>query len=363
MRWLGKRYLLKFIMTIDKEIRGVALLSFLKTREEVEAVLNKIETEKSVAVIRYSMANSYDATCMVISVDGRDIAYVNVDDKRYVSPLLKEARNGTCEAEFLEVYRPEKGTPIVRFLVTVDLEDVEKLQSGKQWDDWDYDGLQLLRIGNVFDVDFCAACIMKAVQKGKDGICEETTQMIEKFAEASLIDMSVETTWQYDNILFLLETRHRAVWRDYINMLQHASTVRRTDGKRNVFTQKWWPEFLESEAVNRLCKEFGGVLAKNGEFIGKNVLRKHLKMLNKELMQLPYNLHLCLDDMEELWSVLYYTQIPRDKFHKLLSALALRDRLQRAVDGNMPLIVNNLTLNNKTELNFLKDSNAVVNTY
>lgn len=143
-------------------------------------------------------------------------------------------------------------------------------------------------------------------------------------------------------------------------MLQHASTVRRTDDKRNVFTQKWWPDFLKSEAVNRLCKEFGGELAKNGEFIGKNVLKKHLKRLNKELMQLPYNLHLCLDDMEELWSVLYYTQIPRDKFHKLLSALALRDRLQRAVDGNMPLIVNNLTVYNQTEMNFQNGSNTTV---
>lgn len=347
-------------MTIIKEIRGVAIQRFLPSGMDLMAWLDNIEAKRHKAVIRYQKDNPCDSTCMVMSVDDVDVCFVNADDKRYVSPLLKEARNGTCEAEFLEVYRPEKGTPIVRFLVTVDLEDVEKLQSGKQWNDWDYKGLLLLRIGNVFDVDFCAACIMKAVQKGKDGICEETTQMIENFAEASWIDMSVETTWQYDNILFLLETRHRAVWRDYINMLQHASTVRRTDGKRNVFTQKWWPEFLESEAVNRLCKEFGGELAKNGEFIGKNVLKKHLKILNKELMQLPYNLHLCLDNMEELWSVLYYTQIPRDKFHKLLSALALRDRLQRAVDGNMPLIVNNLTVIKKTEMNFQNGSNATI---
>ena len=85
-------------------------------------------------------------------------------------------------------------------------------------------------------------------------------------------------------------------------------------------------------------------------------------MLNKELMQLPYNLHLCLDDMEELWSVLYYTQIPREKFHKLLSALALRDRLQMAANGKMPLIVYNLTQNKKTEMIFLEGSNAIVQT-
>ena len=172
--------------------------------------------------------------------------------------------------------------------------------------------------------------------------------------------MSIETTKLYDDLLFLLETRQRNAWREYINMLQHASTVRRTDNRRKAFIDNWWPEFLESEAVNRLCQKFVANIAKEGKMLSEDVIAQYLEELNITLRRLPYDLYMYVDNLKDLWSVVYYTQIPREKFHKLLSALALRDRLQMASRGNMPLIVNNLTVNRKTELNFQKGSNALV---
>lgn len=347
-------------MTIDKEIRGNGLIFFLPPGVDLNARLEGLESKKNRAVIRYMRGNPYDATCMVISVDGEDIAYVNADDKRFVAPLLKESADGTCEAEFLEVYRPVEGTPIVRYVVTVNLDDVDRLMPGELWNSWDYDGLQLLRIGDIYNADFCAATIMKAVRKGAEGICEETGRMIEMFAEATLIDMSVDTTRLYDDVLFLLETRHRAIWREYINTLQHASTVRRTDKKRMAFTENWWPEFLESEVVQRLCNQFGGEMARQGKVLTKSVLKAQLKVLDEVVLRLPYDLHLYADHIDELWSVIYYTQIPRDKFHKLLSALALRARLKRALADEMPLVVTNLKVVRRVENVFQKDSNAIV---
>ena len=143
-------------------------------------------------------------------------------------------------------------------------------------------------------------------------------------------------------------------------MLQHASTVRRTDNRRKAFIDNWWPEFLEGEAVNRLCQKFVANIAKEGKMLSEDVIAQYLEKLNITLRRLPYDLYMYVDNLKDLWSVVYYTQIPREKFHKLLSALALRDRLQMASRGNMPLIVNNLTVNRKTELNFQKGSNALV---
>ncbi len=347
-------------MTIIKEIRGVALLKFLPQGMELTAWLDNIQAKRHKAVIRYQKDNPRDKTCMVMSVDDVDVGYVNSDDKRFVKPLIDRSGCGECEADFMEVYRPEGGTPIVRYTVVVDLDDVEKILPGEEWDNWDYEGPQLLSIGNINNAGHYANSIKKAILSGTEGICDATASLIGVFAEATLIDMSVETTKLYDDLLFLLETRQRNVWREYINMLQHASTVRRTDNKRKAFIENWWPEFLESDVVNRLCQKFASDIAKEGKMLIPKVIKKYLEELNLALRRLPYDLYMYVDSLEDMWSVLYYTQIPRDKFHKLLSALALRERLQRALAKKAPLIVNNLTINNRTELNFQKGSNAMV---
>lgn len=349
-------------MTIIKEIRGVALLKFLPSGVDLTAWLDNIQAKRHKAVIRYLKDNPCDSTCMVMSVDNVDVCYVNSDDKRFVKPLIDKSGYGECEADFMEVYRPENGTPILRYTIVVDLEEVEKIRPGEEWDNWDYTGPLLLSIGNINNAWHYANCIKKAIVSGTEGICDTTTALIDDFAEATLIDMSVETTQLYDDLLFLLETNRRSVWREYINMLQHASTVRRTDNKRKAFIENWWPKFLESDVVNRLCQKFAADIAKKGNMLSPKVNKKNLEELNLALRRLPYDLYMYVDNLRDMWSVVYYTQIPRDKFHKLLSALALRERLQRAVSKKVPFVVNNLTINNKTELNFFKDSNAVVYT-
>lgn len=351
------------VMTIIKEIRGVAIQRFLPSGMDLMAWLDNIEAKRHKAVIRYQKDNPCDSTCMVISVDDVDVCFVNADDKRFVKPLIEQSGCEECEADFLEVYRPENGTPILRYTVVVDLEDVEKIEPGEEWSNWDYNGPQLLSIGKINNAEHYANAIKKAIARGTDGICDATARLINEFVEATLIDMSIETTKLYDDLVFLLETRQRSVWREYIEILQHASTVRRKDCRRKAFIENWWPEFLEGEAVNRLCQKFAAEIAREGKMLGGPVIAQYLEELNITLRRLPYDLYMYVDSLKDLWSVVCYTHIPREKFHKLLSALALRDRLQRAVDGKMPLIVNNLTMNNKTELNFLKDSNAVVNTY
>ena len=350
------------IMTIIKEIRGVALQKFLPSGVDLTAWLDNIQAKRHKAVIRYLKDNPCDSTCMVMSVDNVDVCYVNSDDKRFVKPLIDKSGYGECEADFMEVYRPENGTPILRYTIVVDLEEVEKIRPGEEWDNWDYTGPLLLSIGNINNAGHYANCIKKAILSGTEGICDTTAALIDDFAEATLIDMSVETTQLYDDLLFLLETNRRSVWREYINMLQHASTVRRTDNKRKAFIENWWPKFLESDVVNRLCQKFAADIAKKGNMLSPKVNKKNLEELNLALRRLPYDLYMYVDNLRDMWSVVYYTQIPRDKFHKLLSALALRERLQRAVSKKVPFIVNNLTINNKMELNFFKDSNAVVYT-
>lgn len=347
-------------MTIIKEIRGVAIQRFMPSGMDLTAWLDHIEAKRHRAVIRYQKDDPYDSTCMVMSVDDVDVCYVNSDDKRFVKPLIEKSGCEECMADFLEVYRPENGTPILRYTVVVDLDDVEKIVPGEEWSEWDYTGPLLLSIGKINNAEHYYNSIKKAILGGTEGISDATARLIDEFVEATLIDMSIETTKLYDDLLFLLETRQRNAWREYINMLQHASTVRRTDNRRKAFIDNWWPEFLEGEAVNRLCQKFVANIAKEGKMLSEDVIAQYLEELNITLRRLPYDLYMYVDNLKDLWSVLYYTQIPREKFHKLLSALALRDRLQMASRGNMPLIVNNLTVNRKTELNFQKGCNALV---
>lgn len=349
-------------MTIIKEIRGVALQKFLPSGVDLTAWLDNIQAKRHKAVIRYLKDNPCDSTCMVMSVDNVDVCYVNSDDKRFVKPLIDKSGYGECEADFMEVYRPEDGTPILRYTVVVDLDDVEKIVPGEFWSKWDYTGPLLLNIGKINNAEHHYNAVKRAILSGTDGICDATAKLIDEFVEATLIDMSVDTTKLYDDLLFLLETNKRSVWREYINMLQHASTVRRTDSRRKAFIENWWPEFMVSEAVNRLYQKYMADMARQGKIVGKEVNSQYLEELNTALRGLPYDLYMYVDNLKDLWSVVYYTQIPRDKFHKLLSALALRDRLQMTVNGNMPFVVNNLTVNNRTEMNFQNGSNAVVYT-
>ena len=205
-------------MTIIKEIRGVAIQRFLPSGMDLTAWLDHIEAKRHRAVIRFQKDNPYDSTCMVMSVDDVDVCYVNSDDKRFVKPLIEKSGCEECMADFLEVYRPENGTPILRYTVVVDLDDVEKIVPGEEWSEWDYTGPLLLSIGKINNAEHYYNSIKKAILGGTDGICDATARLIDEFVEATLIDMSIETTKLYDDLLFLLETRQRNAWREYINI-------------------------------------------------------------------------------------------------------------------------------------------------
>jgi len=323
-------------MTTDKEIRAVALQIFQPDAVKLEAQLIQMEKTHPHVRIRYNRNNEYDSSCMEIVLGLNVIGYVNTDDKRYVEPLLRERES--CVAEFLEVYREKGHTPIIRFLITVDLDDVESLKAGEEWENWTYSGPVVLELDSLRTVSYTGNMIRDMLVNKTQDESVSAEELIEAFVDASLFDMSVETSIVYDDLLFYLEmSRNRN--RQYINALQHGATVRRTDRVRDQFLEKWWPEFLSGEIARRLCKTFVVEMVKRHGSNSKDILIHEYEQLKAQLISLPYSLNEKLKDIKAMWATMYYTKIPRPKFLEVLSAMIVFTKLNATIEDNKPFIV------------------------
>jgi len=325
-------------MTIDKEIRAVALKIFHPDEAELDKMLSNLDRIQPIVNVKYAESNPKDPTCMEIMLGLQTLGYVNKDDKRFVEPLLRS--NTTCEAQFLEVYREEGHTPIVRFTVTVDLDEVEPLVAGEEWEKFVYSFNRLKMLEELSTVEYTGHLLKDWLQKKKE--CEYTTldELVESFISASLFDMSVETSAVYDDMLFYLETgRNRN--RKLINNLQRGSTIRRTDRARKKFLTEWWPNFMKGELVKRLCEEFVATLKGKNAELTDDVFMKEYHRLDQELRTLPYDLYTHIDDLNEFWGGLYYTLVPKSKFIDVLSGIVLRTKLKACIDKKVPFIVEN----------------------
>lgn len=342
-------------MTIDKEIRCVALKRFQPDGDKLNAELDMLERIRPEVRIKYRRDNCVDVSCMEIWLGLKVIGYVNADDKRYVEPILRES--GSCPARFLEVYREEGHTPIVRFLVMVDLDEVMPIKAGAEWEKWEYTFAVVPMIDDLSTVGFTGDMLKEMLMKGKMDDCMTVDELMESFVKASMFDMSVETTRRYDDLLFFLETSRQRN-RNYINMLQQGSTVRRTDRMREKFLQEWWPGFMASEVARRLYKSFATDMERKHGGITEACITMEYDNLHRELMMMPHSLSDDMNDIATMWAKMYYTNIPRKKFIEVLSAITLYTRLKETIEKKKPFIVEET---NKTYIqNFESGSNAHV---
>lgn len=323
-------------MTIDKEIRCVALYQFEHDKAKLEQLLELIEETQPQVKIRYARTNYYDPTCMEVFLGLHPIGYVNTDDKRYVEPLLRGV--DFCVADFLEVYCEKNHAPMIRFLVTVNLDEVKPLVAGVEWDNWVYT-FPVMPMTEVLSTLVCAGDMLRdRLVNNIPGIFPTREELVESFVKASLFDMSVETSERYDDLMFYLETS-RERNRMLINTLQHGSTVRRTDRMRDKFLLEWWPKFLMSENAKRLCRKFALSLAQRYGEITEDIINQEYLLLKEELVKLPYALYGKVNNIKAFWGGLYYTKIPRQKFLEVLSAMVLYINLKEHIEKSVPFIV------------------------
>lgn len=323
-------------MTIDKEIRAVALSCFHMDSDELNKILANMERIRPIASIGYAKDNRKDATCMVVKLGMITLGYVNVDDKRFVEPLLRDKES--CEAVFLEVYREDGHAPIVRFTVTVDLDEVLPLVAGEGWKDWSYSFSRLNMPKELSSVEYTGQMLKDWIVRRRESDFNTLDEIVEGFINASFLDISVETSATYDDLLFYLEMS-RNQNRELINRLQRGSTSRRTIKAREMFLKDWWPQFLSGDLVKLLCNDFAVSLKSKYTDVNDDILLEEYKRLEQELSKLPNGMYAHIDDINSLWACMYYSRIPKNKFMDVLSGIILHMKLKAYVDCKAPFIV------------------------
>ena len=329
-------------MTIQKSIRCVALSRYIPVGGSLEERLSNIEKTLSSAHIRYAGNNAFDPNCMIVSCMGMDIGMVNADDTHYVAPLLKN--NIVCEATFSRVYRRKGHTPVVFFDVTVDVRDVS-LRPAQEWENWHYGGVQLQKIGSIDDIAFLAQMIKRCVSGGSNTNEAVMRNYTEQFINASEIDPSVETSNAYDDIIFFMEWKGGGVYDEWRDMLQHASTERRTERRYRNMMEQWWPKFVEDNAAS-LSYRLALKMKAEGRELNDSILTEVYADIDGTLALLPFDMYADVSDISRMWGKMFYSHIPQAKFREVMSALVLHAAFRDAFSGKRPLIDSRTVIEN-----------------
>lgn len=331
-----------------KEITIVRIKDYVPEGMTLEEHLDIVEREALPVTISFDPTNTHDkeAKCATLPT-GEVLGLVNSDSHRYIKAMMEKNDRHTCAGQFVEVVRREGHTPVIVYKVLINLEEVEKLKAGEDWNLWDTDLPVCSHFGDMDSVHRLATLLTNDFLTGEDK--PYYTVLIEKLEKASLYDMSVETTIAYDDICFLLESNRTANMKIYKNLLQHATTVRRTDRMRKSFVEKWWPEVLESDPIVGMWNEYMKTLCVQNKIkadgkISQKLVKAELERIDENLKRLPYKLYFSIGNVADLFSGMFYTKIPRQKQKKLLSVMALKYKLEEIQDKKS-IRVNNLFVN------------------
>ncbi|MCQ2220451.1 MAG: hypothetical protein MJZ12_03605 [Prevotella sp.] len=321
-------------MKVAKEIRIIALdihLAGESFSEELEMI-----AEKKMSVSIVLEPNSYDSTCIAAKIGTKTIGVVNKDDKRYVMQLLS---NGVAfdSLRFHSLYKKDNETPIIRCTAWIDLEKVEPITAGQEWSEWNYKFPVIERISDWSNVDYIAGLLERAIM---DSNSETKTidDLVEQLTSYTRFDISVETTIAYENLAFMLEmhdTEQNAQWK---HRLQRASTERRTKRTHEEKLPDWWNMCLASPEAKDLRDCFASLTKEKygitDAVIPTETFLKEGKLLEQNLQKLPYGLYEYTDSLGELYHRVFYRNIPRQKLKELLSALVLKDWLDKMNSSN-----------------------------
>lgn len=331
-------------MLESKEIRIVALSKYLPEGESLEQHIKKIVSEKKPVNIMYDRSNSFDPNCVVAKIGSDAIGLVNKDDIRYVEQLLTKGQ-AFAKLKFKDLYDDGNSQPILKYSAVIDLEEVPKILPGEDWAKWTYNFPLIKKIDEWDSVDYLADMLTESLVESGD-ITTETEKIAEELIKAMHFDISVETTKKIENLTFLLEHLPSKGAAELRNRLQRASTGRRSQKTCMEKVPNWYVDLLRSDESTELWYKLSNRIKADKNIttdrIPDEALIDTLSELNANLVQLPYDLNIHIDNIAEIYAKAFYSNIPKDKLRELFSALILREWLRMLLKLQDNIAVTNL---------------------
>ena len=321
-------------MKVAKEIRIIALDIHLSEESFSEELRMIAEEMMPLSIVLEP--NSYDSTCIAAKIGTKTIGVVNRDDKRYVIQLLT---NGVAfdSLRFLSLHQKENETPIIRCTAWIDLEKVEPITEGEEWSSWNYEFPVIERISDWNNVDYVAGLLERAIMDSNSKP-QTIDNLVEQLTSYTRFDISVETTIAYENLAFMLEMNSSEQNALRKHILQRASTERRTKRTHEEKLPDWWNMCLASPEAKNLRDTFSSLIKEKygitDAVIPTETYLIEGKLLEQNLQKLPYGLYEHISSLGELYHRVFYRNIPRKKLKELLSALVLKDWLDKMNSNN-----------------------------
>lgn len=333
-------------MLVSKEIRIVALSRYLPEGDTLEKHIERIVNEKRTVNIMYDRSNSFDPNCVVAKIGSNVIGFVNSDDIRYIEQLLKKGV-AFAKLKYKGLYDDGNSQPILKYSALIDLEDVPKILPGEEWAKWTYNFPLINKIDDWDSVDYLADMLTEYLAESGD-ITPEIEDITEQLIKAMHFDISVETTKKIENITFLLEHLQSEKALVLKNNLQRASTSRRSQNTCMNKVPNWYVELLRSDESTELWYKLSNRIKGDKNITTNKIsdvdLKDTLSELNSNLVQLPYDLNIHIDNIAEIYAMAFYSNIPKDKLKELFSALILREWLKLLLEVQELTEIKNLFL-------------------
>lgn len=337
-------------MLIQKEIRVIALLGHLPknvTEEDAPAYFESIARRREPCVVTKGVPCKQDAEPFVAKrLNNSVLGFINVEDKRYLEPLMAKSPGGTVKMEFKEYRWDEHCAPLLVYSAWIYLEDVKRLIPGEYWEGACYSGLACLGVVQWTDTASALSLLLAAVTGAIDRGMVDMEGLIKDISRNSRYDISFETTQEISDLCFSFEVDNNPESKKYKMDLQRISTSRRSKRTIERFATQWWPEFLKSNEVIGFLQTYLMRIKTTYKVLDDaevmDSIRMEMNRIEKELMNLPYNLYDYIDSPETFFSVAFYTKITRKRMHELYSALVARHWFRIILNqakGNNQIIV------------------------
>ncbi len=280
-------------------------------------LLNMIKETKPLVVLKAEPTNTHNPQAVMARILGKKVGYVCDEDLDVVHALMMQAGRKMLITEVSDVVVYEHGYFYVN-QSGLPLNGVKRMDVVSNWSILQTDLPELPPSENQ-QAEEEAAFMLEETMLPR--LNEVNVTNLEKYLniwlENSQHDLSCEARQQRSEFIERLEMSERPEVRQLSNELKHQRTGMCSRRMLEERTKVWWPSLLYSKETSRLWTHW------QHEIEGKHWYGLH--SIDTILRQLPGDLYDEIGQMEEMFSRMYYMNIPRCALTVMLSLLLLRE--------------------------------------
>lgn len=298
--------------------------------------LAELDKKRPPVILIHDHTNAVWPRAVMARTEGERIGYVANDQLDTIHAILEQNGGRPVMARIDSVEAKKHGW------MTVCVETSAELSMGPQkanlgaWQEWSNGGMPTLPCIESQFVMMEAEVMLEDLFLRLPTSSADTTQIsaieqyIELWIEHSLHDLSNEASLMREHYILKLkelEDEHATI-AALVELLKKQRTAICGQKRLKLRAGKWWKELLASAEMELLWNTW---VARMG-----NASEENLAEVEALLRALPCDLYAKVDDKGLLFSSLYYTQVPRQKYWQVISLMLLRERLQSLLKAPLP---------------------------